>query len=91
MHTAIMKNFFYGNIMLPALFSLLSVAAFSQQTPKTPQELEAYIKNLQKKADSMQKVMESKPVSNPGSAPTINTGKQQGGKKKIFRWKNSVQ
>lgn len=67
--------------MLPALFSLLSVAAFSQQTPKTQQELEAYIKNLQKKADSMQKVMKSKTVSNPNSAPTINTGKQQGGKK----------
>ena len=58
-------------------FSLISHA---QQTPKTQEELEAFIKGLQKKADSMQKVAKGKAVSNPNTTSTIKTGKQQAGK-----------
>src|SRR5688572_11595115 len=42
---------------------LLSLACFSQKTPQTPEELQAFIKSMQKKADSMQAAANIKTTS----------------------------
>lgn len=64
-------------IFLAAVGLLISCAVCSQQTPKTPEELEVFIKNLQRKSDSMQHAMKNKKrVGNPD----ITSGKNKSGK-----------
>lgn len=50
-------------IFLAAVGLLISCAVCSQQTPKTPEEMEAFLKSLQKKADSMQQAMKGRKVN----------------------------
>lgn len=47
-------------IILTVTGLLFSCALYSQQPPKTQQEMEAFLKSIQKKADSMQQVMQGK-------------------------------
>lgn len=51
---------------------LLSIALYSQQPPKTPAELEAFMKSLQKKSDSMQNAMKNKTVGNSNATGGIS-------------------
>ena len=70
-----MKIHLFHRLIFSALAGLLiSIAAYSQQTPKTPEELQLFLNNLQKKADSMQNAMKNK---KPGSDPNKTVSKQQ--------------
>jgi len=52
----------------------ISLIIHAQQTPKTPEELEAFIKNLQKKSDSMITAAKKKGAGNiPGTTKTVKT------------------
>jgi tetratricopeptide (TPR) repeat protein len=56
---------------------LCSYGVYSQQTPKTQEELEAFLKSVQKKSDSMQNVLKNKKTTgNPNTATngTIKPG-----------------
>jgi hypothetical protein len=56
---------------------LLNLAVYAQQTPKTQQEMEAFLKNIQKKSDSMQNVLKNKKtIGNPNTTTngTIKPG-----------------
>lgn len=54
---------------------LINNTLYAQQTPKTPEELEAFINSVKKKADSMQNVVKNKKtIANPNaSSKTITT------------------
>lgn len=54
-------------VVATSIFLLLCLFVYSQQTPKTQAELEAYIKNIQKKADSMQNAAKKKTKANADS------------------------
>ncbi len=65
------------------LFTLFSSELYSQQPPKTKEELELFLKNIQKKADSMRNAALSKQSGgNTNTKPNTTTppGKSQPGK-----------
>ncbi|MGZ5219356.1 MAG: tetratricopeptide repeat protein [Chitinophagaceae bacterium] len=51
---------------------LINSTLYAQQTPKTPEELEAFINSVRKKSDSMQNVVKNKktPANSTGSSKT---------------------
>lgn len=73
-----MKNHSLFKKILPlAAACLLSIALFSQQPPKTAEELEAFIKSVQKKSDSIKNAM-NKTVGNSNTTGGISqTAKTQ--------------
>lgn len=69
-------------IVVAGVFNFLCITVHSQQTPKTAQELEAFIKNMQKKADSMQHVLKNK--TNDGNPNTTTNGAVKPGKQQTI-------
>jgi tetratricopeptide (TPR) repeat protein len=57
------------------VFAFLCIQSSAQQIPKTPDELQAYIKSLQKKADSMQNAMKNTKSTGNTNFPSGTTMK----------------
>jgi tetratricopeptide (TPR) repeat protein len=58
-------------ILTAVVLLLLHLTAHAQQTPKTQEELEAFLKSIQKKTDSIQNAIKNKTSGNPNKTAGI--------------------